>query len=224
MAAVLRAVESGRYSIDEVDAITGRAIGRPASATFRTIDIAGLDILAHVLRNLEERLPEAADRDWFTTPDLLARLVAAGAVGEKAGRGFYERRKDAAGAAAIFTLDPASGDYVPQRKPTFPSIEAGRAIDDTAARVRALFTGADRVGQFLRETLAPTLVYAARVAPDIAHSIDDVDRVMRWGFGWELGPFELIDAIGIREVVEAARAHGVEAVPTDARRRAGRRT
>jgi 3-hydroxyacyl-CoA dehydrogenase len=212
VAAVLRAVESGRYSIDEVDAITGRAIGRPASATFRTIDIAGLDILAHVLRNLEERLPEAADRDWFKTPALLARLVAAGAVGEKAGRGFYERRKDAAGASAIFTLDPASGDYVPQRKPTFPSIEAGRAIDDTAARVRALFTGADRVGQFLRETLAPTLVYAARVAPDIAHSIDDVDRVMRWGFGWDLGPFELIDAIGVREVVDAARAQGGAAV------------
>ena len=213
VAAVLRAVESGRYSIDEVDAITGRAIGRPASATFRTIDIAGLDILAHVLRNLEDRLPEAGDRAWFRTPDLLARLVAAGALGEKAGRGFYQRRKDATGASAIFTLDPVTGDYVPQRKPTFPSIEAGRAIDDPGARVRMLFTGADRVGQFLRETLAPTLVYAARVAPDIAQSIDDVDRVMRWGFGWDLGPFELIDAIGVREVVEAARTQGVEAVP-----------
>jgi 3-hydroxyacyl-CoA dehydrogenase len=213
VAAILRAVESGRYSIDEVDAITGRAIGRPASATFRTIDIAGLDILAHVLRNLEERLTDAADRAWFRTPDLLARLVAAGAVGEKAGRGFYERRKDAAGASAIVTLDPASGDYRPQRKATFPSIEAGRRIDDTGTRVRTLFMGTDRVGEFLRETLAPTLVYAARVAPDIAHSIDDVDRVMRWGFGWDLGPFELIDAIGIHEVVGAAQAHGVETVP-----------
>ena len=213
VAAILRAVESGRYSIDEVDAITGRAIGRPASATFRTMDIAGLDVLAHVLRNLEERLERPEDRAWFRTPDLLAGRLAAGALGEKAGRGFYERRKDAAGASAIFTFDPASGEYLPQRKPSFPSIEAARSLDDSAARVRALFAGTDRVGQFLRETLAPTLVYAARVAPDIAHSVDDVDRVMRWGFGWDLGPFELIDAIGVRAVVDAAAAHGTTELP-----------
>jgi 3-hydroxyacyl-CoA dehydrogenase len=206
VAAILRAVESGRYTIDEVDAITGKAIGRPASATFRTMDIAGLDVLGHVLRNLEERLADANDRAWFRTPELLTRLVAGGALGEKTGRGFYERRKDAAGASVIFTLDPASGEYQPQRKPKFPSIEAGRSVADTAARIRALFGGKDRVGEFLRETLAPTLVYAARVAPEIAHSIDDVDRVMRWGFGWELGPFEIIDAIGIREVLDAAGA------------------
>jgi 3-hydroxyacyl-CoA dehydrogenase len=204
VAAILRAVDAGRYSIDEVDAITGRAIGRPASATFRTMDIAGLDVLAHVLRNLEERLEQPEDRAWFRTPGLLAGRLAAGALGEKAGRGFYERRKDPAGASVIFTFDPASGEYLPQRKPSFPSIDAARSLEDSAARVRALFAGTDRVGQFLRETLAPTLVYAARVAPDIAHSIDDVDRVMRWGFGWDLGPFELIDAIGVRKVVDAA--------------------
>ncbi len=213
VAAILRAVESGRYSIDEVDAITGRAIGRPASATFRTMDIAGLDVLAHVLRNLEERLERPEDRAWFRTPDLLAGRLAAGALGEKAGRGFYERRKDPAGASAIFTFDPASGEYLPQRKPSFPSIEAARSLDDSGARVRVLFAGTDRVGQFLRETLAPTLVYAARVAPDIAHSVDDVDRVMRWGFGWDLGPFELIDAIGVRAVADAAAAHGTTELP-----------
>jgi len=204
--AMLRAVESGRYTIDEVDAITGRAIGRPASATFRTMDIAGLDVLGHVLRNLEDRLPSDEDRSWFRTPELLTRLLAAGALGEKAGRGFYERRKDASGASSIFTFDPSSGEYQPQRKPAFPSIEAARGIDDAGTRVRTLFLGKDRAGEFLRETLAPTLVYAARVAPDIAHSIDDVDRVMRWGFGWELGPFELVDTIGIREVLDAAGA------------------
>jgi len=208
--AILRAVESGGYTIDEADAITGKAIGRPSSATFRTMDIVGLDVLAHVLRNLEERLPDAADRAWFATPALLAGRLAAGALGEKRGRGFFERRQGADGASAIFTFDPATGDYVPQRKAAFPSIEAARRIDDTGARVRTLFLGHDRVGQFLRTTLAPTLVYAARVAPDIAHSIDDVDRVMRWGFGWELGPFELLDAIGVREVVEAS---GIAAPP-----------
>ena len=211
--AMLRAVEAGRYTIDEVDAITGSAIGRPGSATFRTMDIAGLDVLAHVMRNLEERLPHAEDRAWFAPSPLLQRLLTSGALGEKAGKGFYERRKDASGASAVFTLNPTTLDYEPQRKPTFASIEAAAAIDDIGARVRTLFRGQDRVGTFLRATLAPTLLYAARVAPEIAHSIDDVDRVMRWGFGWERGPFELLDAIGLAEVVAAAAAHGVTEVP-----------
>lgn len=210
VAAILRAVDAGRYTIDEVDAITGTAIGRPASATFRTMDIAGLDVLAHVMRNLEERLPAEADRAWFHPPALLTRLLERGALGEKSGRGFYERRKDASGASAVHTLDPETLDYHPQRKPNLPSIVAASSIDDVGARVRTLFSGADRVGQFLRETLAPTLVYTARVAPGIAHSLDDVDRVMRWGFGWELGPFELIDAIGIPAVVDAAKAAGFD--------------
>ena len=213
VASILRAVASGRYSIDEVDAMTGPAIGRPASATFRTMDIAGLDVLAHVMKNLEDRLPGEADRAWFRQPALVTRLLERGALGEKTGRGFYERRRDAHGASAIFTLDPATLEYQPQQKPTFPSIVAAAAIDDTGARIRTLFLGGDRVGQFLRETLAPTLIYAARVAGDIAHSIDDIDRVMRWGFGWELGPFETLDAIGLREVVEAAEAAGATPVP-----------
>jgi 3-hydroxyacyl-CoA dehydrogenase len=213
VAAILRAVESGRYTIDDVDAMTGPAIGRPGSATFRTMDIAGLDVLAHVMTNLEDRLPGEADRAWFRQPALVARLLERGALGEKTGRGFYERRRDAQGASAVFTLDPATLEYQPQRKPTFPSIAAAAAIDDAGARIRTLFLGPDKVGQFLRETLAPTLLYAARVAHDIAHSIDDIDRVMRWGFGWELGPFETLDAIGLREVVDAAAAAGVTDVP-----------
>lgn len=213
VAAILRAVDSGRYTIDEVDAMTGPAIGRPGSATFRTMDIAGLDVLAHVMRNLEERLADEADRRWFRQPAILTRLLERGALGEKAGRGFYERRKDPSGASAVFTLDPATLDYQPQRKAVFPSIAAASAVDEPGARIRTLFLGADKVGQFLRETLAPTLLYAARVAPDIAHSIDDVDRVMRWGFGWELGPFETLDAIGLREVAEAAAAAGDTSVP-----------
>ncbi len=213
MAAMLRAVESGRYTVDDVDAITGAAIGRPASATFRTADIAGLDVLAHVMRNLEERLPRADDRAWFAPSPLLQRLIAAGALGEKSGKGFYERRKGADGASAVFTLNATTFDYEKQRKPVFASIEGAAPIEESGARVRALFLAQDRVGAFLRETLAPTLLYAARVAPEIAHSLDDIDRVMRWGFGWERGPFELLDAIGVKEVVDAAAAHGSTEVP-----------
>ncbi len=207
---VLRMIEvlaEGEYTVEEIDAITGPALGRPKSATFRTMDIAGLDVLALVVANLFDRLPAGA-REAFATPPLLSALVDRGWVGEKAGLGFYKRVKTSAGASEIHALDPAALEHRPARPVSLPSLEAARSIEDTGERVKTLFAGRDRAGAFLRRTLAPTLVYTARVAPDIAHHIDDVDRVLQWGFGWDLGPFQLIDAIGAAEVVEAWRAHG----------------
>ena len=208
VARMLDALATGRYTIEEIDAITGPAIGRPGSATFRTMDIAGVDILAHVMRNLHERLESADDRAAFTVPAFVDRMIAGGQLGEKAGRGFYERRQGADGASEIWTLDLETLGYRPKKSAAIASVEAGRSMDDLAERIRMLFHSQDKAGQFLRETLAPTLVYTARVTPTIAHSIDDVDRVMRWGFGWELGPFELFDTIGVREVMAAATEVG----------------
>jgi 3-hydroxyacyl-CoA dehydrogenase len=208
---ILRALESGEYTIEEIDAITGPALGRPKSATFRTMDIAGIDVLGHVVANLAERMPDRAAT--FALPPLVQRLLEKGAVGEKAGAGFYRREKSAAGQTEILTLDPATLEYRPRRTPTLPAIEAARAIDDVGARIRTLFLGRDKVGTFLRATLGPTLLYTARVAPEIAHTIDDVDRAMRWGFGWELGPFEIFDAIGVREVIDACGADASELAP-----------
>jgi 3-hydroxyacyl-CoA dehydrogenase len=202
---VLAKVAAGEYTIEEVDAITGPAIGRPNSATFRTMDLAGVDILGHVVRNLHERLPEEKDRATFVLPAFVDTMIASGAVGEKSGRGFYKRVRQSSGESEIFTLDPATLEYRPKQPARLGSLEAARSIDDIGERVRTLFAGNDRVGAFLRETLAPALVYTARVTPQIAQSPDDVDRVMRWGFGWELGPFELLDAIGAEPVIEAAR-------------------
>ena len=212
VAAMLQALSGGHYSIEEIDAITGPAIGRPGSATFRTMDIAGVDVLAHVMRNLHERLAEAHDRDAFVAPPFVAQMIERGQLGEKTGKGFYERRKGSGGESEIWTLDWQTLEYRPKQAARIGSIEAGKSIDDLAERVRMLFHSQDKAGQFLRETLAPTLVYTARVTPDIAHSIDDVDRVMRWGFGWELGPFELFDTIGVREVMAAAVEVGGHAV------------
>ena len=212
VAAMLQALSGGHYSIEEIDAITGPAIGRPGSATFRTMDIAGVDVLAHVMRNLHERLAEAHDRDAFVVPPFVAQMIERGQLGEKTGKGFYERRKGSGGESEIWTLDWQTLEYRPKQAARIGSIEAGQSIDDLAERVRMLFHSQDKAGQFLRETLAPTLVYTARVTPDIAHSIDDVDRVMRWGFGWELGPFELFDTIGVREVMAAAVEVGGHAV------------
>ena len=182
-----KALETGELTIEEIDAITGPAIGRPKSATFRTMDIAGIDVLAHVARNLAETLESDRDRATFAVPPLVESMVARGWTGAKAGQGFY--KKDASG--EILTLDPASMTYRPKQPARLPSLDAARAIADVGERVRTLLEGTDKVGRFLRSTLAPTLDYAERVAPRIAHSPADVDRAMRWGFGWELGPFEL---------------------------------
>ncbi len=200
---VLEQLAGGAYTIEEVDAMTGPALGRPRSATFRTLDIAGLDILAHVAANLVERLEDAEERASFALPPLVADMVERGWIGSKAGGGFYRKRKTGDG-SEILTLDPRTMDYRARRSPRLPALDPAAAMDDHGERIRTLFQGRDRVGEFLRATLAPTLVYAAEVAPAIAHSIDDVDRAMRWGFGWELGPFELWDAIGVDAVLEAA--------------------
>jgi 3-hydroxyacyl-CoA dehydrogenase len=183
---VLRALESGEYTIEEIDAITGPALGRPNSATFRTMDIAGLDILGHVAANLNLELPS-----------FVREMIARGWIGEKAGQGFYKKigPSTSSGPAAILTLDPKTLEYRPKQPAKLASLEVSRGIDAVAERTKALFDARDKVGAFLRSTLSPTLEYAARIAPDIAYSTEDVDRAMKWGFGWELGPFELRAAL-----------------------------
>lgn len=202
---MLDALAVSDYTIEEIDAITGPALGRPRSATFRTMDIAGLDVLGHVIRDLSERLGGTDPARAFVVPPLITALLAQGALGEKSGRGFYRRE-----GADILTLDPATLSYRAKQPPRLPALDAVKGVDDVGVRLKTLFNGHDRVGAFLRTTLAPTLVYAADIAPLVARSIDDVDRAMRWGFGWDIGPFEMWDAIGLREVMAAA---GQTAVP-----------
>lgn len=199
MARTLQLVAEGRYSIDEVDALTGPLIGRPKSATFCTADIAGIDILAKVARDLETNLKE----DAFRLPPFVEAMAGDGAIGEKAGRGFFRKagRDSSPGDATaspgeILVRDIATGAYVTRTKPAFASVEAARGIEDVRARVKALYHAQDRAGEFLRETLGATIEYAARIAPDVAWSSADIDRAMRWGFGWALGPFETAEAIG----------------------------
>ena len=195
---VFKAMEAAGLTVAEVDAITGPAIGRPKSATFRTMDLAGIDILAAVARDLATRLA-AAEQPAFALPPVVEQLVARGWYGSKSGRGFYQKTD----AGEIQALDFPLMEYRPSERPRFPSIDAARSIDDHGQRIRALFGGKDKVGEFLRATLAPTLLYAARIAGEVAGSRDDVDRAMRWGFAWELGPFETLRAIGVDAVVSA---------------------
>ena len=220
VASALAQLADGGYTIEEIDAITGPAIGRPKSATFRTMDIAGIDILAHVAADLVARLDRPDERRAFELPPLVGDLVERGWIGEKAGQGFY-RKERGAGGSAILTLDPAAMAYRPRQSVRLGALEAARAIEDAGERVRTLFLGRDRVGELLRATLGRTLLYAAEVAPEVALSPDDVDRALRWGFGWELGPFELLDAIGVDAVLDASAPDGATDLSPAAREWAG---
>lgn len=192
---IFEALAAGTYTVEEIDAMTGAAIGRPKSATFRTADIAGIDILVHVADDLAARLPGGRGSQ-FGFPPFVQEMVARGWIGEKAGRGFYERRKGDSGETDIWVLDPASMEYRPRQPVKLPSLDSAAALP-LPDRMRKLFSGKDRVGEFFQATLPGTLQYTAEVVSEIAHSIDDIDRAMRWGYGWPLGPFELADAIGI---------------------------
>jgi len=200
---VLEQLVNGNYTVEEIDAMTGPLVGRAKSATFRTLDIAGIDILTHVMENLVSQLDVDEERAAFELPPLIQDLNARGWHGQKTGQGFYQKMRTDSG-TEIVTLDPKTMEYRARQRPRLTALDNAKTIDDLGTRVRTLFSGKDRVGDFLRATLTPLLIYSAETAPTIAHSIDDIDRAMRWGFGWELGPFELWDAIGIETVLETA--------------------
>src|SRR6185503_6548373 len=141
VARILTALESGAYTIEE---ITGPAIGRPKSATFRTLDLAGLDIVGHVIRDLHQRLPDADGRATFAVPAFVEQMLAKGLVGEKAGQGFYKRVKGAGGESEILTLDRSTLEYVPRQAPRLPSLESARSITDAGERIKTLFNGKDK--------------------------------------------------------------------------------
>jgi len=192
-------------TIEEVDACTGPAVGWPKSATLRTADIVGLDVLAHVVRNIYENCPDDESRELYRVPALLEEMIKRGWLGEKTGKGFYQRVKQGS-ESEILTLDPAKMEYRPRQRARFASIESARTIEDTRERLRGVLgpvlagqTG-DKAQQFIWRALSDMCIYAARRVPEICDSVADVDRAMRWGFGWELGPFEVWDTLGVESV------------------------
>jgi 3-hydroxyacyl-CoA dehydrogenase len=205
-------------SIEEVDACTGPAIGWPKSATFRTADIVGLDVLANVVRNIYENAPQDESRELYRVPPLVEEMIKRGWLGEKSGRGFYQRVKKG-GDSAILALDPATMEYRPSQKARFASLEMARTIDDSRARLQAILgpviagQPGDKAQQFLWALISETSLYAARRIPEIADSIVDIDRAMRWGFGWELGPFEICDALGVEVLARRWTAEGRDLPP-----------
>src|SRR6266496_3088362 len=200
-------IEDG-YSIEEVDKITGQIVGRPKSATFRTFDLVGLDVFSHVIKNLYDALPDDEEREMFVAPEFLQNMVARGMLGNKSRGGFYKRQQGEGDKKEYLTLDPATLEYRPSQKVKLPSLEVARNIEAPGERLKALVWGKDRVGAFLWRTFSRTLAYAANRIPEIADTIVEIDRAMRWGFGWELGPFEAWDAIGVEESVARMKEEG----------------
>jgi len=200
---VLRIMQEDGYTIEEIDALTGPALGMPKSATFRTLDIVGLDVLAHVVKNLREPLPQDERRDLFHVPGLVEQMLGRGLLGDKTGQGFYKKVKGETGEEReILTLDFATFEYRVRQRAAFPSLDMARNVDDLRERVKILFQATDRAGEFYRKLFSDVFHYTAMRVPEIADDIVSIDNAMKWGFGWELGPFELWSVLGVEGVVE----------------------
>ncbi len=214
MMATIHEMISGGWTPTEVDQMTGKAIGHASSATFRTSDLVGLDVTAHVTNNLYPAVPDDEDREVFQIPELITSLLDKKLLGDKTGGGFFKKSKDADGKRVILELDLATFEYKPQVKTKFPSLDAAKGIEDRAKRVKTLVWGDDRVGEFLWKTTSRVSRYAANRIPEIADTIVEIDNAIKWGFGWEIGVFEAWDAIGVAESVERMRVEG-QAIPAN---------
>jgi len=199
----LRLMGTLGMTVEEVDACTGPAVGWPKSATFRTADIVGLDVLVHVVKNIYETAPNDESREMYKVPALVQEMARRGWLGDKTGQGFYKKVKGE-GDKEILTLDVNTMEYRARQKARFASLEMGKAIEDTRERLRALVgplmegQKGDKAQQFLWAALSEMCLYAARRVPEISDNVVDVDRALCWGFAWELGPFEIMDAIGVK--------------------------
>lgn len=207
MATVHEMIAMG-FTPTEVDQMTGKAIGHASSATFRTSDLVGLDVLVHVNENLYPAIPDDEDREVFRIPEFIRQMVERRLLGDKTNGGFYKKLKTPEGKTEILELDLQTFEYKPQSKTKFPSLEAAKQIEDLPTRIRTLVCGKDRVGEFLWKTMSRTFRYAANRIPEIADTVVEIDNAIKWGFGWEIGVFETWDAVGVRDSVERMRLEG----------------
>lgn len=206
----LAAMQKFELGVDEVDAITGPAMGRPKSATFRTLDLVGLDTFVHVAKNVQQSVTDEDERAIFTVPEYIERMVANRWLGEKTGQGFFKRDNSAGN--EILALDLDSLAYRPRRKLQSAALDAAKAAPTVDKKLQALVSGKDVAAHFAWDVLKRVLLYTAHKQPEIADDIAAVDDAMKWGFNWKLGPYETWDAIGVAASVARMRAEG-ETIP-----------
>lgn len=197
---ILKVVETMQkldLNIDEIDKLTGPVIGRPKSATFRTSDIVGLDTLVKVAQNLYEGLPEDEQREIFKLPEIIGELEKNNWLGDKTKQGFYKKTKDEKGKTKILTLDLGSLEYKPKQKVKFPTLELTKAIDIVKDRFEVLLGGKDKAGEFYRDSFYGIFQYISNRIPEVADELFKVDDALCAGFGWEVGPFDTWDQVGV---------------------------
>ncbi|MEX8547088.1 MAG: 3-hydroxyacyl-CoA dehydrogenase NAD-binding domain-containing protein [Mucilaginibacter sp.] len=204
---ILHFADKNGYTIDEIDKLTGPVIGHPKSATFRTSDVVGLDTMVHVANGLSQNAPNDEAKELFQIPEFVTKMAANNWLGSKTGQGFYRKEKGSGG-NQFFTLNLKTLEYEPSQKVKFPSLETTKTIDNLKDRMKVLFAAKDRAGEFYRSIFYQLFAYSSNRIPEIADELYKIDAAMNAGFGWEMGPFEKWDALGVEETIKAMEAQG----------------
>ena len=206
-------VKEMNLTVEEVDKLTGPVLGRPKSATFRTTDVVGLDTLVNVAKGLQANCLNDEARASFELPEYVLKMNENRWLGDKTGQGFYKKVKQADGKSEILALDLNTLEYRPQIKAKFATLEKTKTIDNVKDRYKVLVQGSDKAGEFYRRSFVSMFSYVANRIPEIADEIYRIDEAMKAGFGWELGPFESWDAVGLKESMDLFSTLGVEVAP-----------
>ncbi|WP_415580443.1 3-hydroxyacyl-CoA dehydrogenase/enoyl-CoA hydratase family protein [Flavobacterium longum] len=202
--ALFHLVKEMGLTVEEVDKLTGPVIGRPKSATFRTVDVVGLDTLVHVANGLYENVPQDEMRELFKLPDYIGQMTENKWLGSKTGSGFYKKE-----GKEILTLDLDTMQYRPGKKASFATLELTKTIDKPIDRFKVLITGKDKAGEFYRRNLAGMFAYVSNRIPEISDELYKIDDAMKAGFGWENGPFEIWDAVGVAKGIELIKSENL---------------
>ncbi|MES2266736.1 MAG: 3-hydroxyacyl-CoA dehydrogenase/enoyl-CoA hydratase family protein [Bacteroidota bacterium] len=204
---ILHYADKTGISVEEIDKLTGPVIGHPKSATFRTSDVVGIDTMVHVANGLSAGVPNDEAKDLFQVPGFVTKMVANNWLGSKSGQGFYKKEK-VDGVNQFYALDLKTLEYKPSQKVKFPSLETTKTIDKLSDRMKVLFAAKDKAGDFYRAIFYQLFAYASNRIPEISDQLYKIDAAMNAGFGWETGPFEKWDALGVEATVKAIEAEG----------------
>lgn len=199
-------------TVGEVDKLTGPIMGRPKSATFRTCDVVGLDTLVHVANGLKENCPDDEQYEVFNTPDFVSKMLENNWLGSKTKQGFYKKSKDANGKRQILELDLDTYEYVEKKKVKFSTISLAKQEDNLNKRTKILFNGKDKAGEFYRKLLCGVFQYVSNRIPEISDDIYKIDDALKAGFGWQLGPFETWDSVGLEDGISKMTELGIKPV------------
>ena len=202
---VIKIMMEKKMKLDEVDAIVGKALGHPGTAVFGTMDLVGLDVGYHVAKNLYDAVPDDEARDTFKADPFLDKMIANKWLGNKTKQGYYKKIKDASGKRVKLMLDIDTMEYVPAGKPKFDSISKAKKMENVADSVKYVFNAEDKAGDFTRAYLCKTFIYSANRIGEICDDIMAIDNAMKWGYNNKLGPFEMWDAVGVKEAIEVMK-------------------